>query len=105
MRTDCTIDKRQVRCPNACTIGYGKWRAQVGDLLTFQDGAQIRCGRMIGRVHYAPAISGETHPVRDYILVVGLSTALDHTFERWVNPVDVTYVSSSPCLNHSISGY
>jgi hypothetical protein len=92
MRTDATIDKRQVRCPNASHIGYSKWKAQVGDLIVWREGDLKRIGRMIGRVHYAPALTGDRAPIRDYILVVGIGDMLQHTFERWVNPRDVERV-------------
>jgi len=93
MRTDAIIDRRQVRCPKASTLGYGKWKAQVGDLVLFTEGQQTRTGRMIGRIHYAPAC-GESPIIRDYLLVVCLNDSLDHTFERWVNPADVQRVEA-----------
>lgn len=95
MRVDATIDKRQVLCKNASHLGFDKVMAQVGDILTWTDGhTGHTVGRMIGRVHYAPALEGDKGPVRDYILVIGLNSMLDHTFERWVNPTDVTRVQT-----------
>ena len=91
MRTDAIIDKRQVKVPYSSHIGFSKWRAQVGDLILFTEGGRTVTGRMIGRVHYAPAL-GETPIIRDYILCVCLNDALDYTFERWVNPIDVVQV-------------
>ncbi len=89
MRTDAIIDRRQVRLPNASTLGFGKWKAQVGDLLTFRETeTQLSHGRMIGRVHWAQGHDGKP-PIRDYILVIVLNDTLDHTYERWVNPKDV----------------
>jgi len=88
VRTDATIDRRQVRLPNASTLGYGKWKAQVGDLVVFKETEHhYSHGRMIGRVHYASGHDGQ--PIRDYILVIVLNETLDHTYERWVNPKDV----------------
>ena len=100
MRTDATIDKRQVLCRNASCIGFGKIQAQVGNLVMWRDvpDGQLLAGRMIGRVHYAPALSGDTKSVRDYILVIGLNPELSHTFERWVNPTTVERVE---VLNHA----
>lgn len=93
MRTDATIDKRYVRCPNTSHLGYDKWCAQVGDIINWTESGETRIGRMIGRVHYAPPC-GEIPAIRDYILVVGMAQDLTHTFERWVNPVDVTRVQA-----------
>lgn len=92
MRTDATIDRRQVRCPNASYLGYDKWIAQVGDLIRFNEGAETRVGRMIGRVAYAPRLDGDSAPVKDYILAAVLSPTLDYVAERWVNPADVVQV-------------
>lgn len=94
MRTDAIIDKRQVRCPNASHLGYDKWKAQVGDLITFREGDHgITTGRMIGRIHYAPPC-GESPAINNWLLVIGINSMLDHTFERWANPADVTRVQS-----------
>jgi len=93
VRTDAIIDKRQVRCPNASHLGFDRWQAQVGDLILFTDGERTSVGRMIGRVHYAPPCV-ESLAVHDWLLVVGLAADLGHTFERWVNPLDVERVQS-----------
>jgi hypothetical protein len=93
MRTDATIDKRQVRCPNASTLGFGKWKAQVGDFILFKEGDRQVCGRVIGRVHYAPPC-GESPAVRDSVLTICLGDHQNFTMERWVKPEDVLYIES-----------
>lgn len=92
MRTDAIIDKQQVRCPHASTLGFGKWKAQVGDIVHFTEGNTQRIGRMIGRVKYAPNLQGGK-PLRNFILAVVLFD-LDHTGERWIDPETVTRVES-----------
>jgi len=74
MRTDATIDGRQVHVPNASHLGYDKWVAQVGDWVvwSYEPGTGDCIGRMIGRVHYAPPC-GETPAIKDYIEVLQLS--------------------------------
>ena len=103
MRTDAIIDKQQVPCPNTSHIGYDKRKAQVGDIVNFTDtgtgpdgkpASRTRVGRMIGRIKYAPALSGDKHAIRNYILVVALAEDLTYTSEFWVNPADVTRVQS-----------
>ena len=96
IRKDATIDRRQVPCPNASLIGYGKRNAQVGDVIRFEEHGRIRLGRMIGRIEYAPAI-GETPRIKNWILAVCLGEDLTHMAERWVNPetvIDVTPVQN-----------
>lgn len=95
MRTDATIDKKQVKCPNASMLGYGKWKAQVGDLIHFQDQSTRRIARMIGRIAYAPGLMDDNKPIRNYILAVAITgDMLDHSHERWINPADVLRVES-----------
>lgn len=93
MRTDATIDRKYVRCPN-CRDGfaYDKSRAQVGDLVWFTESGHTKLGRMIGRIAYAPSLDGEPC-IQNYILCAVLSENMTYMFERWVNPVDVTRVT------------
>lgn len=55
-----TIDERQSRCPNASTIGFGRYVARAGDFVTFHDWDDneepigTRFGRYIGRVYARP---------------------------------------------------
>jgi hypothetical protein len=98
MRTDCTIDTKQVYCPNATWLAYGKGAARFGDVVWYKewltDGTyDTRIGRVIGRVAYAPAC-GETKPISNYLCVAVLSNGYCAAFERWVNPEDVIEVNS-----------
>ncbi len=99
MRRDATIDRRFVRCPKASTLAYGKWRAQVHDWIVWRypesdgtpgDGPHI--GRMIGRIAYAPSL-GETGQIKDWILVLALSSDHTHAYERWIDPAWVSQVN------------
>ena len=102
MRTDAVIDRVQVICRGASTLGYGKWKAQVGDLILFRqfkEDTTLTLGRMIGRVHYAPALEGDSKAVHDHILCLCINSMLDYTFERWVDPANVVIVH--PMDTHS----
>ena len=92
MRTDATFDRRLVICKHATHLGYGKVRAQVGDLVLTKDGL---LGRMIGRVVRAPRLDGDRKPIKNWILVVAMvGQMLEHTHERWIDPDDVVRVES-----------
>jgi hypothetical protein len=92
MRTDCTIDRKQVRCPKASMLGYSKPVARLGDWVTWVwDGRQYT-GRMIGRIAYAPRLTGDEKPIRGWILALMLSCELTSCCERWVSPDDVTEI-------------
>lgn len=93
MRTDVTIDRKQVRCPNTSHGGYDKYKAQVGDIVLFNESGHSLVGRMIGRIVYAPPC-GETPAIRNYILVIALSQDMTFSMERWVNPADVMRVQA-----------
>lgn len=99
MREDVTIDRQLVHCPNASTLGYGKYRAQVGDWITYRemytDGSfNERVGRMIGRIAYAPPC-GETPAIKGFILAAVLTCEMTSVAERWINPADVMRVHAN----------
>jgi hypothetical protein len=119
MRTDVQIDKRYVYCPNASTLGYGKYRAQFGDFLMWREATYAandletktnpHChmcyGRMAGRIHYAPAICDDTEPVRDWILAIALGSNLTFAMERWVDPSEVVEVFEPTAKLQSFLNY
>lgn len=72
-----------VRCPNATTIGYGKWQASPGDFVAFKIDEDTRYGRVVGRVD---ASGSDGDPVKGWICVVMLGTTLHFAHEYWVNP-------------------
>ncbi len=102
MRTDTRIDRYPVKCFQASTLGYGKYIAEVGDIIIYRESTynvedlktlsnphvHERIGRMAGRVHYAPAL-GETPEIKNHILVVCLSLDSPCAYERWIAPEDV----------------
>jgi hypothetical protein len=96
MRTDAVIDKVQVECPDSSTLGFDKTKAQVGDLVFyhFGDDGPIFHGRMIGRIHHAPAIGNDKGPIKNWLLVAQLSPFLDQVYERWINPLWVVRVNA-----------
>lgn len=93
MRHDATIDKKQVRCPKASTIGHSKRVARVGDFIVFNDAAQNQqktLGRMIGRVSFANMPGGAW--IKNYLVVLKIDTSFYGVRERWVDPKDVLEV-------------
>lgn len=91
MRTDVTLDRKQVKLPNACTLGYGQATARAGDWIVWLDSTGERYyGRVIGRVVYAPLVADDRDPIRGWLCVAALSQDGMHTAERWVDPALVT---------------
>lgn len=93
MRNDAVIDRRQVKCPVASLIGYGKRNAQVGDVIQFEENGRRRIGRMIGRIVFAPRFRPEDKDIKNWILVVCLGESLTHISERWVDPLNVSSIT------------
>ena len=95
MRTDATIDRKQVISRNSSHIGYSKITARKGDIVIYNDDNDTsHVGRVIGRIVYAPALQGDTQPIRNYLLLAVLSQDQTFVMERWVNPEYVTQVFS-----------
>jgi len=89
MRKDCTIDNVRVHCPNASHIADGKWFCKRGDVFSYYQEGDIPHGpaRSLGRVR----ADGKT-----YILALVMSEVGDSAYERWIDPLDVTRISSAP---------
>jgi hypothetical protein len=104
MRTDAQIDRKQVYCPNASTLGYGKHKAQFGDVVVFEENNTLRVGRVAGRIKYAPPC-GDTPAIRGHLLVIGLNDSLTSVYERWLNPSDVTRVEPRANLIVSLMSF
>lgn len=95
MRMDATIDGRFVRVPNATHLAYDKWKAQVGDWVRWDDDRGFSgIGRMIARVHYAPAL-GDSPVINNWIEVLRLNADLTHAYPRWINPAWVRQVHAA----------
>lgn len=100
MRTDVTIDGRQVPCPNASLLAFGRGAARPGDLISYDEehcadlGAncgshrhsiQQRTARVLGRVTASDLPAPR-------ILVLALSDCSTFAYERWVEPARVRRV-------------
>jgi hypothetical protein len=81
MRTDVTTDKKLMKLPNASTLGFGKWKAQFGDMVRFTDENGNHMGRIAGRVKDGGIL---------YAIVIVLFDAC-YVGERWVKPEEITY--------------
>lgn len=93
MRTDAKIDRKQVICRNSSHLGYSKVTARTGDIVVYTENLETsHVARVIGRIAYAPPLSGDVHPIRNYLIVASLSKDLTYVGERWVNPEDVSQV-------------
>jgi hypothetical protein len=102
MRKDVKIDRYAVKCRSANTLGYGKWKAEVGDIIVFEENGEHAVGRMAGRVHSAPALISGEKPIKDYILVIALNDALTFSMERWINPADVISIHNPNHVDRKI---
>lgn len=104
MRTDATIDRKQVICRKSSHLGYSKVTARTGDIIVYVESENVsRVGRVIGRVAYAPPLSGDAQPIRNYLVVASLSNDLTFVGERWVNPEDVSQVFAVRAGDHEIT--
>lgn len=102
MRTDCTIDGKQVICPTATLIGFATRKCRVGSYFVYRDGTEQRMARMLGRVAFAPALpdingkyaTGAKH-IKNHILAM-VWFPMGHCAERWIDPADVIECYATP---------
>jgi hypothetical protein len=91
MRTDCTIDHKQVICRFASFTGYSTRKAQLGHIIRWNDvNGQSYTGRVMGRIVYAPKLESTGFAIKNWLLVAYLAPDLSYVGERWVNPDWVT---------------
>jgi hypothetical protein len=94
MRTDAHIDRKLVKLPYRSCESQGKWKAQTGDMVIYHSSLSdadscVEIARIAGRVHYAPALSGEETPCRDMLLVITFSRDMRFVMERWIKAKQV----------------
>lgn len=90
MRTDVTTSKKQSEyLANASTLGYGKYKAQFGDIVIYRENENtVRVARVAGRIEHCPKLDDDPN-MKGWLIVVALGMNLTHTMERWINPDDV----------------
>jgi hypothetical protein len=97
MRTDATIDGKQVICRNASLLGYSTRRARVGCFFVYyeEDGSN-HVARMLGRIAHAPGLPPERKPIKNHILAMALMSWAQSAAERWIDPATVIAVYEKP---------
>lgn len=97
MRTDCTITRKAIICPNAKMLGFDKgYRAEIGDCILYQETEDtLRVARVLGCVS-APALEPGDAPVKNFALVMALSGDAGSGYERWVDPLKIVRIFSAP---------
>ena len=102
---DAIRDQRYVRCPNASTLAYGTYRAQLGSWIVWRQdtyeigaapdakpiGTYTGIGRMIARIVYSAGFPGTdryegAETIRNWIEVLALHENLHHASIRWIDP-------------------
>lgn len=89
-----------VKLPNTSALGYGKYHAEPGDLIVFDlnretpNSPDVRYGRVLGRVDAAGWDGADKTPIKGYIAVMMLGERLNHAYEMWVDPANVTFCES-----------
>jgi hypothetical protein len=95
MRTDCQIDRKQVKLPNVTLIGFNRWKARYGYIVVWNDDGIRRLCRVVGRVAYAPACGDPqdkqmfTPEIRNWLVLVCLNTTGSNWFIRWAPPEQI----------------
>lgn len=81
-------------------IGYGKYCAEPGDFIVFDlnretpNSPDVRYGRVLGRVDAAGWDGADKTPIKGFVAVMMLGERLNHAYEMWVDPADVTFCES-----------
>lgn len=84
---------RGILLPNTTTIGFCKVRAQLGDIIVYQEKTySIGNPKDLSVTHHRAArvIGFEDKDDKVYLVVLAVSDALSHCFIRWIDPEDVT---------------
>lgn len=93
MRTDATIDRRQVKLPYI-SYGRGEWKARYKDFVVWNDQGTLRLCRVVGRIVYAPELGSKEQgtyspAIRNHLMLVCLNPSHQSSFIRWVPPEEI----------------
>lgn len=88
--------RREVKLPNASTLGYGRWKARAGDFIVYKEQHSVsvpaeehsRLARVIGQI---TSVEGRTDdPCVGFLVVLAVDDEAAYGYERWINADDVT---------------
>lgn len=107
-RKDVKIDKRDMPVFNSTSLGYSRATLKKGDHFIYKerytDGTHgFRLAKSHGRVK--PVVSLENEPVKWYILAQAASDGMTFTYERWIEPDNVTEVIPKDRVNSNIEAF
>lgn len=74
--------------PKASRIGYGKYRAHPGDLVSWEHDGALNYGRVVGRIVECAADGLED--CTGHLVIVALGSTLAFGMERWIAPEEIT---------------
>ncbi len=99
-RNDVVRDKRKTFCRNSSFLGYSSYTLKYGDFFIYkeqyEDGRYgLRTAKYHGRIR--PKSEGKW-----LILAQSISTMLNHTYERWIDPDDVIETCRKEYMNQHI---
>lgn len=86
-------DMKQVVCPNASTLGYGKNIVRPGYWVRFAHGAGDEIGRVLGRI---AETDRDGNACKGFLAVIRLICEGTAGGIAWVDPRDVTYALEKP---------
>lgn len=99
----CTISQKKSRyLKNASTLGYGKYKVEPGDLITwcYGDDSVLHTGRVMGLVDAPARRTGvpehDAEAVKGWLCVMRFDPDMTHAYPVWVNPDDVTSAKACP---------
>lgn len=102
-RTDIDRDKRQTICKDSSILGYSSVVLRCGDLFVYREDytngtSQYRLAKCHGR------IKGQNES-KWQILAQAASTSMQYTYERWIDPGDVTETIPQAHVNEHIAAF
>jgi hypothetical protein len=102
-RKDVKRNRRQTICPNSSWLGYSSSKLKYGDLFMYYEYYEDKTtGTRIGKCH------GRIKPIaenKSYILSQSISTNLQFSYERWVDPKDVIEIIPKEKANKNILAF
>ena len=98
-RTDVKVIKRKITVPNSSWLGFSSSTLRPGDLFTYQDGNQVRTGKMHG------VINTLRFPKVKLVLAQVLFNNLQFSGERWIDPKDVIETIPSERVSKHLKAY
>ena len=109
-RKDVERNKKQVNCPESSYIGYSSTKLRHGDCFLYIENTttgtfHYRLAKCHGQIKPLANLEKDDPTPQWYILAQSADWTMRYTYERWIDPKDVTEIIPKDRINEHIERF